>query len=117
MKKEDTTPPFDGPYKKATGTVIDKSGAKHTPMSKVRDLAKAALKRVQDNPSEYLKARNKGSSTANARARANAARLTESRKAEIIKDASKSAKLKASMAKDKFEADPVLSSEIVKEDK
>jgi hypothetical protein len=117
LKEEDTTPPFDGPYKKATGTVTDKSGAKHTSMSKVRDLAKAALKRVQDNPSEYLKARNNGSSTANARARANAARLTESRKAEIIKDASKSAKLKASMAKDKFEADPVLSSEIVKEDK
>ena len=117
MKKEDTTPPFDGPYTKDKGTVTDKSGAKHTPMSRARDLARAALKRVKDNPSEYLKARNNGSSTANARARANAARLTESRKAEIIKDASKSAKEKAAKTKDKFEADPILSSEIVKEDK
>jgi len=43
--------------------------------------------------------------------------LKESRKAEIIKDASKSAKEKAAKTKDKFEADPILSSEIVKEDK
>jgi hypothetical protein len=43
--------------------------------------------------------------------------LKESRKVEIIKDASKSAKEKAAKTKDKFEADPILSSEIVKEDK
>jgi hypothetical protein len=41
-KKE--TPPFDKPYKtvKNGGTVTDKSGAKHTPMSRVRDLARKA---------------------------------------------------------------------------
>jgi len=43
--------------------------------------------------------------------------LKESRKAEIIKDAAKTAKDKMAKTKDKFEADPVLSSEIVKEDK
>ena len=44
-KKDD--PPFDPPYKtvKGNGTVTDKSGAKHTPMSRVRDLARTALKK------------------------------------------------------------------------
>lgn len=37
--------PFDGPYKKFTGTTTDKSGAKHTAMSKVRHLARMAMKK------------------------------------------------------------------------
>ncbi len=37
--------PFDGPYTKTPGTVVDKSGAKHTPMSRVRDLARQAMKK------------------------------------------------------------------------
>ena len=38
-------PPFDGPYKKVTGdgSVKDKSGAVHTPMSRARDLARKAM--------------------------------------------------------------------------
>jgi len=42
-KAED--PPFDGPYKKVTGdgSVKDKSGAVHTPMSRARDLARKAM--------------------------------------------------------------------------
>jgi hypothetical protein len=40
-------PPFDGPYKKIGGTVTDKSGAKHTPMSRARDLARSAMKRIK----------------------------------------------------------------------
>lgn len=36
------------PWKLSKGTVIDKSGAKHTPMSRARDLARQALKKVQD---------------------------------------------------------------------
>jgi hypothetical protein len=43
--KED--PPFEGPYTKAKDTVTDKSGAKHTPMSRVKDLARQALKKVK----------------------------------------------------------------------
>lgn len=42
-KKED--PPFDGPYTKTPGTTKDKSGAVHTPMSKVRHLARMAMKK------------------------------------------------------------------------
>jgi hypothetical protein len=40
-------PPFDGPYKKVRSTVTDKSGAKHTPMSRARDLARSAMKRIK----------------------------------------------------------------------
>jgi hypothetical protein len=40
-------PPFDGPYKKIGGTVTDKSGAKHTPMSRAKDLARQAMKRIK----------------------------------------------------------------------
>lgn len=46
--KESTDVPFEGPYSKEKDTVTDKSGAKHTPMSRARDLARAALKKVQD---------------------------------------------------------------------
>ena len=35
--------PFDGPYTKSPDTVVDKSGAKHTPMSRVRHLARQAM--------------------------------------------------------------------------
>jgi hypothetical protein len=37
--------PFDGPYTKTSGTVKDKSGAVHTPMSRARDLARQAMKK------------------------------------------------------------------------
>jgi hypothetical protein len=40
-------PPFDGPYKKIGSTITDKSGAKHTPMSRARDLARSAMKRIK----------------------------------------------------------------------
>lgn len=37
--------PFEGPYKKVKDVVTDKSGAKHTPVSRVRHLARLALKK------------------------------------------------------------------------
>jgi hypothetical protein len=37
--------PFDGPYTKKPSDVKDKSGATHTPMSRVRDLARQAMKK------------------------------------------------------------------------
>lgn len=44
-------PPFDKPYKKVVGTVTDKSGAKHSPMSRARDLARKGMKQMmQINP-------------------------------------------------------------------
>ena len=44
-KKDDV--PFDGPYKKTSGdgSVKDKSGAVHTPMSRARDLARKAMQK------------------------------------------------------------------------
>ena len=39
--------PIDPPYTKAKGNIKDKSGAIHTPMSRARDLAKTAMKKVK----------------------------------------------------------------------
>lgn len=46
-KKEETEPPFDAPYTKTKGTTTDKSGAKHSPMSAARHLARLALQKQQ----------------------------------------------------------------------
>jgi hypothetical protein len=49
FKEEKEEPPFDKPYTKTKSfTVTDKSGAIHTPMSRARDLAQYALKKVKD---------------------------------------------------------------------
>jgi hypothetical protein len=40
--------PFDGPYTKTKKDVKDKSGAVHTPMSRAKDLAQQAMKRVKN---------------------------------------------------------------------
>jgi hypothetical protein len=51
--ESDTVPfvsdvPFEGPYKKSSSaSVVDKSGAKHTPMSRVKHLAKQSMKNVK----------------------------------------------------------------------
>jgi hypothetical protein len=127
---------------KDTGTVTDKSGAKHTPMSRARDLARQAIKRkmeeqsnVKPNPftvpeipigkadkpkSDYVKARDAGSSTKNAQARAagaSNAHMFESRQLEIVREAMKVAKKKKEVTEagsDKFIADPELTSQITK---
>lgn len=39
--------PFDGPYTKTPSNVKDKSGAIHTPMSRAKDLARQAMKKVK----------------------------------------------------------------------
>lgn len=44
---DEQKPPFEGPYTKTPKTVTDKSGAKHTPMSRARDLARQAMKRIK----------------------------------------------------------------------
>jgi len=49
FKEEKEEPPFDKPYTKTKNfPVTDKSGAIHTPMSRARDLAQRALKKVKD---------------------------------------------------------------------
>jgi hypothetical protein len=39
--------PFDPPYSPAPKTVTDKSGAKHTPMSRAKNLARAAMDKIK----------------------------------------------------------------------
>ena len=108
-------PPFDKPYTTKPSTVTDKSGAKHSPMSRARDIARTAAKKQ----SEFLKARNAGSNTKNARARAagaNNPQMFESRQAEIVREAMKVAKEKKKNgnSEDKFIADPELNSRVIK---
>jgi hypothetical protein len=89
-------PPFDKPYTTRPSTVTDKSGAKHGPMSRARDLARAAAKR-QANKTPAKKG------------------LEESRQAEIVREAMKVAKeKKKSNSEDKFIADPELNSRVIK---
>jgi hypothetical protein len=88
--------PFDGPYKKTTGVVTDKSGAKHGGMSIARHLARMAA-RKQANVKESNEP------------------LQESRKAEIVREAMKVAKeKKKNNSEDKFIADPELNSKVIK---
>lgn len=107
-------PPFDKPYTTKPSTVTDKSGAKHSPMSRARDIARTAAKKQ----SEFLKARNAGSNTKNARARAAGVKnseMFESRKANIVREAMKVAKeKKKNNSEDKFIADPELNSKVIK---
>ena len=86
-KADDNKPPFDGPYKKSTGVVTDKSGAKHGGMSIARHLAKQAAKKQAGSIKEEKQ---------------------KSRKAQIIKDTLK--------GKDKFEKDPIITDTTVKTD-
>jgi hypothetical protein len=86
-KADDDKPPFDGPYKKSTGVVTDKSGAKHGGMSIARHLAKQAAKKQAGSMKEEKQ---------------------KSRKAQIIKNASK--------GNDKFEKDPIITDTTVKTD-
>ena len=98
-KMTDEKPPFDGPYTKTPATVTDKSGAKHGPMSRARTLARDAMKKVSSGLPKK--------------------KLNESRKAEIVKQASKDAKKKTKdkeVADDKFQPQPTLDSQVIKTD-
>ena len=94
-ESKDDSPPFDGPYVKRKGTVTDKSGAKHTDMSRVRDLARTAMKKQADS---YKAPKKLGEEA--------------SRKAEIVKTAAK--KKKPDSKEDTFQAEPEISSTITK---
>ena len=93
-------PPFEGPYTKVKKTITDKSGAKHSPMSRAKDLARMALSKQSKALKPVVKEEK-----------------DDSRKAEIVKNVMKSAKKKKSESAgdDKFESEPVLSSEIQKQ--
>jgi hypothetical protein len=102
---DDNKPPFDGPYKKTPTDVTDKSGAVHTAQSRVRHLARTAMKAAGARQANSVGAKTMKESS-----------LVESRKTDIIKDAADSAKKKKSVKSDKFEANPVLDSQIQKVD-
>jgi len=48
VETDKNKPPFDGPYKKRPATTTDKSGAKHTPLSRARHLARQAMLRREE---------------------------------------------------------------------
>jgi hypothetical protein len=92
--------PFDKPYKQDTGTTTDKSGAKHTPMSKVRNLARQAMKKAADR-----KLQKEAEEPATEPFNKNSRQM--SRKAQIVKGASKG-------SGDAFQKEPVLSASVEK---
>jgi len=96
---EASKPPFDKPYTTIKATITDKSGAKHTPMSRARDIARMAMKKQVEKMKQPVKES-----------------LDESRRMEIVREAMKVAKKKKETmaADDKYQSEPMLSSQINK---
>ena len=96
---EASKPPFDKPYTTIKNVVTDKSGAKHTPMSRARDIARMAMKKQVEKMKQPVKES-----------------LDESRRMEIVREAMKVAKKKKETmaADDKYQSEPMLSSQITK---
>ena len=92
--------PFDKPYKQDTGTTTDKSGAKHTPMSKVKNLARQAMKKAADR-----KLQKEAEEPATEPFMKNSKQM--SRKAQIVKGAAKG-------SGDAFQKEPELSASVEK---
>jgi hypothetical protein len=90
---EATDPPFDKPYTTIKKVVTDKSGAKHSPMSRARDIARMAMKKQMDKMKPVKES------------------LEESRKAEIVKEIIKKKKDKS---EDAFQKDPELTTTLAK---
>jgi predicted RNA binding protein YcfA (HicA-like mRNA interferase family) len=108
LGKERQEVPFDGPYAKNTAKVTtDKSGAKHTAMSRVKHLAKAAarkqagLKEEQEPEDSFEKT-------------STPAKRSLSKTAGIVKDLAKNSKSSSKEKADTFQAEPELSSQIIK---
>jgi hypothetical protein len=108
LKEEKENVPFDPPYRKikGTGTVTDKSGAKHTPMSRARDLARAALKRQQEKKVNEQSNIQPNPFTV----KSQDLNKVSSRKAQIVRDAMK----KSKKSDDAFQAEPVLANTVDK---
>ena len=90
---EATDPPFDKPYTTIKKVVTDKSGAKHSPMSRARDIARMAMKKQMEKMKPVKES------------------LEESRKAEIVKEIMKKKKGKS---EDAFQKDPELTTTLAK---
>ncbi len=90
---EATEPPFDKPYTTVKKVVTDKSGAKHSPMSRARDIARMAMKKQMEKMKPVKES------------------LEESRKAEIVKEIMKK---KKANSEDAFQKDPELTATLTK---
>ena len=108
LGKERREVPFDGPYVKNTAKVTtDKSGAQHTAMSRVKHLAKTAarkqagLKEAQEPEDSFEKT-------------STPAKRSLSKTAGIVKDLAKNSKSSSKEKADTFQAEPELSSQIIK---
>jgi hypothetical protein len=110
LTKEDHDQLQEGGYKRmatdaeedkrlSPGTITDKSGAVHTPMSRVKHIAQMAMKRQAQSLKSVKEEKE------------------DSRKAGIVKDLVKTAKKRKTDSSDgeKFESDPIMSSEIQKQ--
>ena len=86
-------PPFDKPYTTVKKVVTDKSGAKHSPMSRARDIARMAMKKQMEKMKPVKES------------------LEESRKAEIVKEIMKK---KKANSEDAFQKDPELTATLTK---
>ena len=105
-----SSPPFDGPYKKKSKNVTDKSGAVHTPMSRVKNLARQAARKnggLKEDNDNTLSSYDKEDTPA---------KKTLSKTAGMVKDLADKAKAKAKTktSNDKFQPEPELSSNIVR---
>lgn len=103
-------PPFDGPYKTKPKNVTDKSGAVHTPMSRVKNLAKQAARKnggLKEDNDNTLSSYDKEDTPA---------KKTLSKTAGMVKDLADKAKAKAKGKKsdDTFQPEPELASNIVR---
>jgi predicted RNA binding protein YcfA (HicA-like mRNA interferase family) len=103
-------PPFDGPYKTKPKNVTDKSGAVHTPMSRVKDLARRAARKnggLKEDNENTLSSYDKEDTPA---------KKTLSKTAGMVKDLADKAKTKAKGKKsdDTFQPEPELASNIVR---
>ena len=122
LKKREGSWSVEGKWKTSKANVTDKSGAKHTPMSRARDLARASARRNAGIKED--KATNKANSRLVPKINLpGSITVNESRKMEIVreamkdamkKDAKKKQDGKLTAGKDKFIADPELTSQIVK---
>jgi predicted RNA binding protein YcfA (HicA-like mRNA interferase family) len=106
IKEEKEDVPFDPPYKKSSANITDKSGAKHTGASRAKHLAKMAMKKQTEKMKKPRLEEEKDAEFSN--------------KTKIVRNALKDGKKKVNDAdktaggKDKFEANPELTSQIVK---
>jgi hypothetical protein len=125
-EKEDDKPPFEPPYETKNRATPGKYGKGY---STARHLARmtASKEGMKDNSNSDTEKRKKEYDVANARARANVAvsgmreevDSSKARKADIVRSAYESAKVKKKqkkVSKDKFHADPVLTTQIIRND-